>query len=175
MALLVAWLEGLVLMVDMYGVEKYVQETSDILLRTILQWYIGASVTSILKLSSGTWSKIAYYHSVWICCWSILITLLTLNETFLFGFNAYTTFYSRTWLLHGNTWGILLLGCHNHHTGHWWPRLCPATDVQHHDIPRVGHLHIQSRLVQLPMTTCLNLGKLGNLIYSFVRSVLQFI
>ena len=84
------------------------------------------------------------------------------------GFHAHPLFYSHAWLIIGNTLRMIVIWCHNHHTGPWQTWKCSATSVKHHDSPRVGHVHPQSRLIQLPMTPNLHSDKFVDLIYLFV-------
>ena len=72
-------------------------------------------------------------------------------------------------------WREDFIQCHNHHNGTLRPLQRNATDVQYHKIPRVGHGHPESRMIQLPMTLHINPGKLGVLISSVVLLSLQFI
>ena len=110
-----------------------------------------------------------------ILCCSRWIHLLTLYKTYFFGVHEHPHFYSHSWLLPGNTPLKIFLGCRYHHTGTWRTLQCSATDVQHHDRPRVGHVHPQSWLIQLPMNNCLNSDNLFDLVSSFVMSTLKFL
>ena len=83
---------------------------------------------------------------------------------FLFGSHNCPPFYSRAWLLYGNTWQMIFIGCCNRHTSPWLPWLCSATDVQHRVSPRAGHGKPQYQLMQLPMNPHLRPGKLVNLL-----------
>ena len=108
-ALLVAWLEVLVLTVDMAGVVKSIQETWDFGLQAMLEGSLGVSGPHKLHISCVTLSNLALDSSVWQGCFSNWIPLPTLYEPFLFGFHSHPPFYSHNSLLCFNTWGIIFL------------------------------------------------------------------
>ena len=141
----------------------------------MLEGYLGVSVTCKLHLFCGTQFTLAYDDSVCHGCCSIWTPLLTLYATFLFGFHAYPPFYSPVWLLHGNIWGMIFLGCFNNHTRAWFHWHHSATAAQNHYNPRVGHGHHKYRLMQLPINNHLHSGKSGDLLSSYIMSTLQFL
>ena len=93
-ALLVGFLGGSVLMVDMARVVKKIRASSVFGLQVMPVGSLGVSGPYILQLSLGTRSKIASDHSACNSCCSRSIPLLTPCTDLLSGFHANYPFHS---------------------------------------------------------------------------------
>ena len=102
-----------------------------------------------------------------------LDTFTNPERDFCGSFHVHLPLYLHAWLLSGNTWWMIFLWFHNHHNGTWRPWRHSVIDLQHNRSPMVRHGHPKSRLMQLPMTPCLNLGRFIDLLSLFVLSYLQ--
>ena len=113
-----------------------------------------------------------------LCVSRLLLNVNTFTNPeryFLFGFHSHRPFCSHALLLHGSTWGVIIIGCLNRYTRTWHPWQRSTSVLKHHDSQRVHHVHPKSRLMQLTMNPRLHSGNLVDLVSPFVLSTLKFL